>query len=162
MMELQVSTIIFTILNLLILYFILKRLLFGRVTRVLEARAEQISQSLSDAEREKRQADELKNEYEQKLTQAHIEAAGILAQAKVRGEQEYQSILGRAQEDALRLQEQAKARSQADREELLRSARGEVAQLTMLAAAKVAQRSLDQDTDRALAEQFLAEAGERK
>ena len=45
---------------------------------------------------------------------------------------------------------------------MLRSARREVAQLAVMAAAKVAQRELDAQSDREAAEQFLAEAGEKR
>ena len=162
MLELQVSTIVFTVINLLILYVVLKKVLFGRVNRVLQARADLIQQNLSGAEQEKAQADELKAEYEQKLARAHAEAAEIVAQAKTRGAQEYQAIMDQAQDEVRRTQAQAQAQNQADREEMLRSARLEVAQLAVMAAAKVAQRELDEQSDRAIAEQFLAEAGERK
>ena len=162
MLELQVSTIVFTVINLLILYVVLKKVLFGRVNRVLQARADLIQQNLSGAEQEKAQADELKAEYKQKLAQAHAEAAEIVAQAKTRGAQEYQAIMDQAQDEVRRTQAQAQAQNQADREEMLRSARREVAQLAVMAAAKVAQRELDGQSDRAIAEQFLAEAGERK
>ena len=47
------------------------------------------------------------------------------------------------------------------RRDLFRSGKG-VAQLAVLAAAKVTGQALDQDSDRAMAEQFLSEAGERK
>ena len=47
-------------------------------------------------------------------------------------------------------------------EAMLRSARREVAQLAVMAAAKVAQQELDARTDRAVAEQFLSEASEQK
>ena len=162
MLELQVSTIVFTVINLLILYVVLKKVLFGRVNRVLQARADLIQQNLSGAEQGKAQADELKAEYEQKLARAHAEAAEIVAQAKTRGAQEYQAIMDQAQDEVRRTQAQAQAQNQADREEMLRSARREVAQLAVMAAAKVAQRELDEQSDRAIAEQFLAEAGERK
>ena len=39
MLDFQVSTIVFTVINLLVLYFILRKLLFGRVNPVLEQRA---------------------------------------------------------------------------------------------------------------------------
>ena len=104
----------------------------------------------------------MRKEYEDQLAQAHAQAAKIVDQAKARGEQEYQAILDQAQEDTRRMQEQAQAKNRADREKLMRSARQEVAQLAVLAAAKVTGQALDQDSDRAMAEQFLSEAGERK
>ena len=151
MLDFQLSTVIFTVLNLLILYVVLRKLLFGRVNRILEERAALVEKELSSAERQKAQAEEMRKEYEDQLAQAHAQAAKIVDQAKARGEQEYQAIL-----------EQAQAKNRADREKLMRSARQEVAQLAVLAAAKVTGQALDQDSDRAMAEQFLSEAGERK
>lgn len=162
MLDFQLSTVIFTVLNLLILYVVLKKLLFGRVNRILEERAALVEKELSSVERQKAQAEELRKEYEDQLSQAHAQAAKIVDQAKVRGEQEYQALLEQAQEDTRRMQEQAQAKNRADREKLMRSARQEVAQLAVLAAAKVTGQALDQDSDRAMAEQFLSEAGERK
>ena len=151
MLDFQLSTVIFTVLNLLILYVVLRKLLFGRVNRILEERAALVEKELSSAERQKAQAEEMRKEYEDQLAQAHAQAAKIVDQAKARGEQEYQAILDQAQE-----------KNRADREKLMRSARQEVAQLAVLAAAKVTGQALDQDSDRAMAEQFLSEAGERK
>ena len=58
MLDFQLSTVIFTVLNLLILYVVLKKLLFGRVNRILEERAALVEQELSSAERQKVQAEE--------------------------------------------------------------------------------------------------------
>lgn len=162
MLDIQVSTIVFTIINLLVLYVILKKLLFGRINRVLQARGEQINQQFDQAERQQAQAEQLKAEYEKKLTQAQEEAEGIVSQAQMRGKREYQAIISQAQEDVRQLQNQAQAQNQADREEMIRATRREVAQLAVIAAAKVAQKSLDVESDRAVAEQFLAEAGETR
>ena len=71
-------------------------------------------------------------------------------------------ILAQAQEDATRTREQSKARAQAERDEMLRTARREVAQLAMEAASKVTRKALDSDSDRAILDDFLAEAGEKK
>ena len=162
MLDIQVSTIVFTIINLLVLYVILKKLLFGRINRVLQARGEQINQQFDQAERQQAQAEQLKAEYEKKLTQAQEEAEGIVSQAQMRGKREYQTIISQAQEDVRQLQNQAQAQNQAGREEMIRATRREVAQLAVMAAAKVAQKSLDVESDRAVAEQFLAEAGETR
>ena len=162
MLDIQVSTIVFTIINLLVLYVILKKLLFGRINRVLQARGEQINQQFDQAERQQAQAEQLKAEYEKKLTQAQEEAEGIVSQAQMRGKRGYQAIISQAQEDVRQLQNQAQAQNQADREEMIRATRREVAQLAVMAAAKVAQKSLDVESDRAVAEQFLAEAGETR
>ena len=46
MLEFEVSTIVFTVINLLALYLILRKLLFGRVNAVLEQRAALVREEL--------------------------------------------------------------------------------------------------------------------
>ena len=57
---------------------------------------------------------------------------------------------------------EAEARIAAERSEMLRQARGEVARLAVMAATEVAGKRLDTDSDRALAEEFLAKVGEEQ
>ena len=45
---------------------------------------------------------------------------------------------------------------------MLRDARSQVASLALLAAAKVAQQSLDSESDKALVDTFLSEVGEKE
>ena len=79
MLDFQVSTIVFTVINLLVLYFILRKLLFGRVNAVLEQRAARVKETIDSAEASKCQAEELRAEYEDKLTDARQEAAKLVA-----------------------------------------------------------------------------------
>ena len=145
MLDFQVSTIVFTVINLLVLYFILRKLLFGRVNAVLEQRAARVKETIDSAEASKCQAEELRAEYEDKLTDARQEAAKLVADAET---------------DAKRLRSEAEAQIASERDAMLRGARNEVASLALLAAAKVAQRPTE-DGDRALVDSFLAEVGEQ-
>ena len=64
MLEFHLSNILFTILNLLVLYAFLRKFLFGRVNAVLEARAALIKEQLASAEEQSRQAEARKSAYE--------------------------------------------------------------------------------------------------
>ena len=148
MLDFQVSTIVFTVINLLVLYFILRKLLFGRVNAVLEQRAARVKETIDSAEASKSQAEELRAEYEDKLTDARQEAAKLVADAQNRAQRAYEAKMADAETDA------------SERDAMLRGARNEVASLALLAAAKVAQRPTE-DGDRALVDSFLAEVGEQ-
>ena len=158
MLEFHLSTIVFTVLNLLVLYFILRKLLFGRVNAVLEQRAALVQNQLSSAEADRRQAGELKARYEDKLTDARQEAAKLVADAQTRAQRVYEA---QAEADAKRLRNEAEAQIASERENMLQGARNEVASLALLAAAKVAQQAMDGESDKALVDSFLAEVGEQ-
>lgn len=161
MLVFHLSTILFTILNLLVLFFILKKLLFGRVNAVLEQRAALVKSEIASAEATNQQAQELKAQYEDKLTDARHEAAKIVADAQNRAQRVYEGKLAEAETDAKRLRGEAERQIADQREAMLRSARNEVASLALLAAEKVAQRSMNQADDKALVDAFLSEVGEQ-
>jgi len=100
MLDFQVSTIVFTVINLLVLYFILRKLLFGRVNAVLEQRAARVKETIDSAEASKCQAEELRAEYEDKLTDARQEAAKLVADAQNRAQRAYEAKMADAETDA--------------------------------------------------------------
>ena len=161
MLEFEPATIVFTIINLLVLYFILRKLLFGRVNAVLEQRAALVKEELSSAQQKNQQAQALQAEYEGKLTDARQEAAKIVADAQNRAQRAYETKMADAAADAKRVRSEAEAQISSEREAMLRGARNEVASLALLAAAKVAQKSMDSADDQALVDAFLAEVGEQ-
>ena len=161
MLEFHLSTILFTIVNLLVLFLLMKKFLFARVNAVLEQRAALVKQEISSAEDNNRQAQELKAQYEGKLTDARHEAAKIVAEAQNRAQRVYEGKMAEAETDAKRLRSEAEAQILTERDAMLRGARNEVASLSLLAAAKVAQRSMDSDDDKALVDTFLSEVGEQ-
>lgn len=161
MLEFHLSTILFTIVNLLVLFLLMKKFLFARVNAVLEQRAALVKQEISSAEDNNRQAQELKAQYEGKLTDARHEAAKIVADAQNRAQRVYEGKMAEAETDAKRLRSEAEAQILTERDAMLRGARNEVASLALLAAAKVAQRSMGSDDDKALVDTFLSEVGEQ-
>ena len=120
MLEFEPATIIFTIINLLVLYFILRKLLFGRVNAVLEQRAALVKEELSSAEQKNQQAQALQAEYEGKLTDARQEAAKIVADAQNRAQRAYDDRVAQAGAESRRIQAEAEARIATQRQEMLR------------------------------------------
>ena len=161
MLEFEPATILFTVIDLLVLYLILRKLLFGRVNAVLEQRSALVKGEIDSAEENSRQAQELKAQYEEKLTDARQEAAKIVADAQNRAQRVYEGKMAEAETDAKRLRSEAEAQIAEQRDAMLRGARNEVASLALLAAAKVAQRSMDGDDDKAFVDTFLSEVGEQ-
>lgn len=161
MLEFHLSTLLFTVVNLLVLYAFLRKFLFGKVNAVLEERAALVRGELASAQEQNRQAEERKARYEEQLSSARQEAAELVASAQTRAQRAYETRLAQAEADAKRLRSEAEAQIASEREAMLRGARSEVASLALLAAAKVAGRALDRSDDQALVDDFLAEVGER-
>ena len=161
MLEFEVSTIVFTVINLLVLYVILRKLLFGRVNAVLEQRAALVREELESAQIQHSQAEELRSEYEAKLADARQEASKLVADAQNRAQRAYEARLSQAVTDANQVHSQGQAQIAEERKAMLRGARNEVAALALLAAGKVAGQAMDSAAEQAMVESFLAEVGDR-
>ena len=151
--------IVWTIVNILVLFLLLKHFLFKPITEMMESRTAEIENNLKDAEDQKQKASELTAQYEEKLQGAHAEAAQIVSEARQRGQREYDAILKTAGQDAQKEQERARADMEREREEMLRGVQENVTELVLLTASKLSQQELDEESDRKLVDSFLSEAG---
>ena len=151
--------IVWTIVNILVLFLLLKHFLFKPITEMMESRTAEIENNLKDAEDQKQKASELTAQYVDKLQGAHAEAAQIVSEARQRGQREYDAILKTAGQDAQKEQERARADMEREREEMLRGVKENVTELVLLTASKLSQKELDEESDRKLVDSFLSEAG---
>ena len=67
MLDFDVWTIVFSVINILVLFFFLKKFLFGRVNAMLEKRAQMVQADLDQAKQSTQEAEQLKSEYEATL-----------------------------------------------------------------------------------------------
>lgn len=151
------ANVIWTVVDLLILFLLMKKFLFGPVTAMLDQRAAAINADLDDAKAQKQAADVLLADHERQIGEARAEAGRIVADAKHRAEAAYEQKLAQAQEEIQRMQQQAARQIEADRRAMLAQTRREIARLSLLAASKVAQQRMDADNEFALVDDFLSE-----
>ena len=156
MLDIDPDTILWTVVNLLVLYLLMRKFLFGPVNAILDGRAKAIEDGLTQARQQQEEAQQLHSQYEAEIAQSKDEASQIIAQAKAQSEALYQRTLADAQAEAKKLLEENQERNLRDRENMLRSVRQEVAQLAVVAAEKVAV-----DSNQAI-DSFLQEAGDQK
>ena len=156
MLDIDPYTILWTVVNLLVLYLLMRKFLFGPVNAILDGQAKAIEDGLTQARQQQEEAQQLHSQYEAEIAQSKDEASQIIAQAKAQSEALYQRTLADAQAEAKKLLEENQERNLRDRENMLRSVRQEVAQLAVVAAEKVAV-----DSNQAI-DSFLQEAGDQK
>ena len=77
-------TLIFAWANLLILYFVLRKLLFNPIKNMIDSRQKEIDDMYENAEKNKAEAEEMRESYEKKLESATEESEEILRSAQRR------------------------------------------------------------------------------
>ena len=154
--------IIWVFVNLLILFLLMKKFLFGPITRMLDARSKGVSDTLDQADARLAEAEQSKQKYDKQLADARSQAAQIIAESRKRADLAYSRRMEEAEQDVQRLNEQAARQREADRQVMLDEAKQEIAALVMLATAKVSKQVLDSDSDKAMVSAFLDEAGDEE
>lgn len=160
MLKIDFWNIAFTVVNLLVLYWFMKRYLFGPVNAILAERQSMIERDLDAASNAKSEARELKQQYEASMRNADEEAARIVADARAKASGEYEKILGRADADARKRMEQAEKTIALEQEKTMQELETSIAGLAMTAAAKLLEESGNSGLDRESYDRFLKKAGE--
>jgi F-type H+-transporting ATPase subunit b len=151
------NLLITQILNFIILFVLLRLLLYKPILNVLDARKQKIQESLEYAERVKQEAAAQQQEFERKLEETRRETQAAVTAAAQVGEREREAILAQAREDAHKMVEQAREQIEYERKKMLSELRDEVVQLSLLAAQKVVSQSLDEQAHRRLVSDFLTQ-----
>ncbi len=148
-------TFAFTILNIVILYIILRKILFKPVTKYMDNRTKKIQEALDAAEESKEMVRQMKVEYDEKLKAAKDEGQKVIEMYKQMAEKEYNSIVESAKKEADQMIANAKAELQVEKEQLVTSIKGEISDLVLATSEKVLKKNLDNDTNRKLISEFV-------
>ena len=149
--------LVWTIINLVVLYLLLKHFLIGPVMKVMEQRRQMIEEGFKSAQTAQDDANRLKQEYETALSGAKQESVRIIDNARKSAKAEYGRIVGEAGEKAGSMIESAKETVRMEREKTMKELQSEIAGLAAAAAVKIVGRQTGEQADRELYEQFLKE-----
>lgn len=154
--------IIWTIVNITILYLLLKKFLFGPITEVMDKRKQKIEDSFETAKNKNEEAEHLKTQYEEALNHAKVEAEEIVKDARERAEHVYDRTVKAAEDEASRVIENANKAIEVERKKTIESIENEIIGLTMAAASKILEQNMSEDINKQLVDEFLAEVGATK
>jgi F-type H+-transporting ATPase subunit b len=152
-------TFLITIVNIAFLFLVLRKVLFGKVTKFMEDRSAKIQRDIDQAKVSQERAKALEAEYAEKLKAAREDGQRILQIAREKADQEHAAIIAEAKEEAEKLLMTARAEIAAERLEAERALLRETADLTIKAATAVLEENIDSDRNRKLVEKFLDSVG---
>jgi len=159
-MHLDLATVIWAIINFLVILAVLYKFAYNPVMKFLDNRSQEIADNIAAAERNRSESEALLKEYQEKIAQASKEAQEIIARANKFPEEERNRILAQTREEAAAMLEKARLEIQRERDEALFALRQEVSTLAVMAAEKILSRNLNKEDNQRLVDDFLNEVGE--
>jgi len=142
----------------IILLLILRFVAYKPLMRMLDERSRRVKESMDQAESIKEQSARAEEEVKKQLEVASKEGQERIARAVKAGEEVRQKAQAEARQEAETLLDRARAEIQRERDEAIGEVRREFADLTIMAAGKVIDRSLDKEEHRELIEKVLEES----
>ena len=136
-MELYPIDIAIHLVNIGILYALLRFLVWKPIRSFMAAREERIAGELHQAETLKTQAEELKAQYDEKLAQAQSACDKILSDGRQEAQSAGEQYLAQVKEQAAAIVDQAKASAQEEKLRALEEAKGDLADLAVDMAGRV-------------------------
>ncbi|MBO4898177.1 MAG: F0F1 ATP synthase subunit B [Clostridia bacterium] len=153
-------TILFTWINLVILYLLMKKLLFKPVKGIIDARNKEIETLYSDAEKTKTEAEDMKADYTKKLSEAKIEAEGIIKDARKRASLDEERILFDAKAKANKMVSAAESQIEADKKNAALGIKDDIADMAIEIAEKVIEKDITESDHHRLIDGFLTDLGD--
>lgn len=152
--------IVISLANLLLIFLILKKLLWKPIQNVMKQRQEMVDQQFADAAEAEAKANEDKALWEEKLATADEEAHERIQRADETARRHGERIVSDAQDKAVGILRQAEAEAELERQKATASIKGEIADLSAELAEKMLEREINTDDHRALIASFLDEVGD--
>ena len=153
-------TLVVTILNQFLQLFLIKKFLLDKVMAVLDQRREMADSQIREAQEAKTEAENIRHTYEDHMSQAKQEAAQILQTAQKTAAERSEQILRQAQDQAVKIKEKATADIDQAKKKAVNDAKNQLSDMAMTIAGKIVGRTLDQEDQTRLVDEFIRELGD--
>ncbi len=154
-------TMIFAWVNILILYLILKKLLFKPVKNMIDSRQKEVDDMYADAESSKANAAALETEYKEKLEKANEESDEIVRKAIRKAQLKEEEILKEADAQAAAKLDRAEEQIALEKKQALSDVKDQVAEIAVNIASAVIERDVSADEHAALIDDFIDKLGDK-
>ena len=151
--------LLYTVLNVLILFLLLRKFLYNPVMNIIEQRQKQVDDAMAAAETSKTEAKTALAAAQDKLRNVDAEAAQRREAYEKQAEKEKEQLLANAQHQADAILAEGKAAAEAERQHKLREADAQTTALARAMCEKLLERNLTQQDDARMLDDLLQKAG---
>lgn len=158
--SIELTNIVGTILNALILFLVIKHFLFDKVNAVLDSRKNEVENTYKEADAALVNAKQLETEYTDKLSAAKEESAEIVKNATKKAQLRSDEIIAEARGEARCILDKAEADIEKEKKRAVNQIKDEISDIAMSIASGVISKELDAKTHEQLIESFINEIGD--
>lgn len=152
--------ILISLANLTLMFLILKKFLYGPVTKMLQKRREEIDGEYLDAENAKTEALAHERELQEKLSHARDRAEEIVKEAATTASSRGDKIVADARADAEGIIRQAKAQAELQLKQAEKSIKTQIVEVSSALTEKLLEREITEDDHKGFIDSFIEKIGD--
>ncbi|HEV7388901.1 MAG TPA: F0F1 ATP synthase subunit B [Gemmatimonadaceae bacterium] len=139
-----------------ILFIILGKFVFPKITAAVEAREKALEEAIEGAKRDREAAAVALAEQLKQIEAARVEAQKIIVEGRQVGEKVRVQMIEETQQQQQQMLERARREIEQEKERAIAEMRREAVELAIAGASKVIEKNLDDQANRKIVESFLA------
>lgn len=159
MLSITWGTVIAQLVIVGVLIIIVSKYAVKPVTGMIKKREEYITEQITSAENNRKEAEQLLAQQRAELDKARQEAKDLIERAKIQKDKEAERIIMEAKEQSERMIQEAKLEIQREREKAVAALRNEVGALTVQLASKLLEEKLDEKGQSKLVDRYFEQVG---
>lgn len=158
-MKFSIWTLLFQIINFIVLLFILKRILYKPIREIIEKRRVLIAKAVEDAEKTKKEARELQEKHEEELKKLKEMQSQMIAQTREESLKDRNKLLSEAEKDAAKIIEKEKALFDAEKRRAEAVLKNKTLEITSAFASNLLEDISDEELHKAIFRKLIKENG---
>jgi F-type H+-transporting ATPase subunit b len=158
-MEFKLIDFIEHVLNLLILFLLLRTFLYKPVSKFMAEREAKFAREREQIDANRNEANVLKAQYETSMKNARLDAEQIAEERRKAAERETDEMRKKAKQDAQGILTDAMSQAVAEREGMLNDLKTQTAELAVDIAGKILEREVTQEDHQRIIDSFFDKVG---
>lgn len=154
-MEINLAKVLATIINFIILLFILKHFFWNKVKSSIEEREALVLKKINDAKENEEKSKLLVIEKEKMLKEARIEGKRITEKRKNQADLIHDEIIHDAKITAKSIQEKTRLELELEKQKAREDIKEEAVEIAMILSEKVLEETLDKDKHKEIIDKFI-------
>lgn len=158
-MSIDLTVIIATIFNVVVLYLFMRRFFFKPLTNFMNNRTKSIEDRIKDSEVRFKDAETARDYYREKLQGAESEGKGIVDEYRSKAVRRSDDIINDAKKEAELIRQRAALDAERELEKAKDEIRRQIVDLSLVAAARSVESQLDENKHHELIKDFISKVG---
>lgn len=160
-LRISLTDVILVMISTILIVLIAKKFFWSKLVTFVEKRQQLVQANIDSSLALKKEAEDLKDQYDKQIKSAGQEANVILENARAQATQEKKQILSKAQQEAVLLKQKAQEDIEREKRNAQNSMKDAIGEVAVDVAKRFVADQMDEETQKKYVDDFLSEAGDK-